>query len=229
MPSALDEAVDDLALLGSSTMPERDRRGSSASVRFSRTDMSGMMPSTLRSSEQKPRPARDRIGGSRKCAVLPSTLMLPASGRSAPKISARRLGAARAEQARQARRSRPRAPKADVVHPAARAAGPRPRRSVCVGRRGRRRESGLRPRADVGRSRAEHGARRARACVIVRHRRDRDGAAVAHDRDAVADRVELVELVADEDHRDAVGLAAGGSRRREPRPRARRATRSARP
>ena len=40
----------------------------------------------------------------------------------------------------------------------------------------------------------------------VLHRRDGDGAAVAHDGDAVADLVEFVELVADEDHGNAFGL-----------------------
>ncbi len=54
----------------SSTMPERDRAGSRASVRFSRTDMAGMMPSCLRSSEQKPMPAAMASRGSAKGGLL---------------------------------------------------------------------------------------------------------------------------------------------------------------
>ncbi len=42
----------------------------------------------------------------------------------------------------------------------------------------------------------------------LRHGTDPDGGAVAHDRDAVADREEFVELVTDEDRRNAVALQA---------------------
>ena len=42
--------------------------------------------------------------------------------------------------------------------------------------------------------------------VISAIGRDGDGAAVAHDRHPVADGIELVELVADEDHRHALAL-----------------------
>ena len=117
-------------------------------------------------------------------------------GRSAPKTSARGLGAARAEQPG----------KADDL------ARARPRSSTSLHRAGRRarslrREQRLRrPCACCARSRScalrrllrsrpSIGATRS-SLPIVAHVGGAHGAAVAHDGDAVADRVELVELVA---------------------------------
>ena len=118
---------------------------------------------------------------------------------------ARRLGAARSRAGRRARRSRRRGPRADT----SRTRRPTWRWSA---------RSSSRPIAwawpwkavapsalTVGEVAAEHGGDQLQLGHLG-HRRDGDGAAVAHDRDPVADRVELVELVADEDHRHALAL-----------------------
>ena len=54
---------------------------------FSRTDRSGTMPSRLRSSVQKPRPAAMASRGSAGTKGRPSSAMVPPSGRSAPNSS----------------------------------------------------------------------------------------------------------------------------------------------
>ena len=133
---------------------------------------------------------------------LPSKLIVPPSARSAPKT-------ARAVSVR----PEPSSPASPTISPARTSrldvAAPGGRPARCSAReqlapiacawpwkpsRPRRRT--------VGRSRPSMAAT---SCELghLGHRRDGDGAAVAHDGDPVADGVELVELVADEDHRDA--------------------------
>ena len=70
-----------------STMPARVSVGSAASVRFSRTDSSGMIPSPLRSSDTKAIPARMASSGVRGFSRFPSICMAPSSGGSAPKMA----------------------------------------------------------------------------------------------------------------------------------------------
>ena len=87
----------------SSMTPARVSCGRSASVNFPRTDMSGMMPSSLRSSEAKPDAASDGVlrlprgetGG-------PSSQERPARGRGGAEEHPRGFGAAGSEQAREA-------------------------------------------------------------------------------------------------------------------------------
>jgi len=80
-------------------MPDSRQARRIASVRFSLTDISGMMPSTLRSSEQKAMPILDRVDRLAEGDRLPSMVIVPASGWVGPENHARHLGAARAEKA----------------------------------------------------------------------------------------------------------------------------------
>ena len=179
----------------------RQSCGSSASVRFSRDAMSGTMPSTLRSSEQKPMPARIASAGSANRRALAVDRIVAALERVGAEDDARGLGAARS-------RAGPARPTISPVRDAERRRrAPRGRRSAWLERR-----AGRAAPADERRRRSccawAMCSRRAwrRPARSLRHlvmRGDRHRAAVAHDGDPVADGVELVEPVADEEHRHA--------------------------
>ncbi len=185
-------------------MPARESRGSSASVRFSRTDMSGTMPFDLAVLGAEADARGDRIGrpARREAAALEAhgTAIWLVGAEDEP----HRLGAPGAEQTGKSD-DLPRAD-AEVTRHA-------PRRADVhrLGRRGailggvialaEGRRAGALHRAHVAPSMAATSS----SLPISGHRRPRDRAAVAHDGDAVADGIELVELVADEDDRDALG------------------------
>ena len=191
----LDEAVDDLALWRlRSTMPCRRRCGSSASVRFSRTDSCGMMPSVLRSSGREADLVLDRVA--RRLEVQ------------------RRAVDADRRRSRAGPRRRWRAPSRCGRSRAGRPA----RRSHRGGSTARRRRS-ARPTAQVGRLEQRRPSARSPSSVAapvrellgqlaaehlrdqlvaadLRHRALLDRCARRASRDPVADRVELVEPVA---------------------------------
>ncbi len=185
------------------------RRACSASTMFSRTVRSPTMPSPLRSSEQNAMPRAMASTGLRSRAGRPSTATVPVSAWSAPKSS--RASSVRPEPSRPAR---PTTSPGYTVRSAGAIAPVRP--------------SPVAARAGVsGRSATSVGGWRSRSArtasswptilATISSRGscgDRvlaDELAVAQDRHAVGDRVDLVEEVGDEQHRDAARRAGRGS------------------
>ena len=194
---------------------------------FSRTDMSGTMPVRLAVLAAIADAERDRLGGLLRRDRLgrsARSFRRPADRR---RRSPARPRCGRSRAGRRGRRSRVRAPRRARPAPCVRSASPSA-------------DSTTSPAAACGRGKSGRmGAHRLE--VAPEHRRDEvelvdighaaghHRAPVAHHRDAVADLIELVEPMADEDDRHALRAQAAASRRTEPRPRARRARRSARP
>ena len=176
------------------------RRACSASTMLSRTVRSPMRPSPLRSSEQKAMRSAMAVSGLRSFTGRPSISTVPESARSAPNSS--RASSVRPDPSKPG--------EADHL-PGVHGRG-RPERSPRCGRRRRRPGRGVSARSTsslpASRSRsvqdgqlvADHLGHH----LQPRQRRDlvlADQPAVAQDRRAVGDLVDLLEEVRDEQHR----------------------------
>ena len=196
-------------LAASSTMPRRDqvRQQRQREVLAHRHVGDDALDLAVLGAEARCRPGwRPRGEANRACSPSDGGCS-PRSGRSAPNNGARRLRAARAEQPGEPDDLAP-AQRRQSTPSSTRVARRRSRASRTVGpdRRPRTVPTCRPRRSDSVELAPEHGDDQLEPGQLG-HRRDCHGAAVAHDGDAVADRVELVELVADEDDRDAVALS----------------------
>ena len=169
---------------------------------FSRTDMSGTMPSTFRSSEQKPTPSAIASTGSAGAAALPIEPNRAGVGRIGAENRARHFGPARSQQAGQSddlpgahlEARVPDLPADDEPFRGEHLAASRRRSPLEAG-------GALAHRLDVA---PEH--RRDEAQLVdLGHPTRHHGAAVAHHRHPVANLIEFVQPVGDEDHRHALG------------------------
>ena len=163
--------------------------------------MSGTMPSSLRSSEANPIPRPIASSGCRGRNSRHRRSKRP-RGRVGAEHQTRGFGAARAEQSGEAddlARVRRSNDTSRTLGPALRWEASRFVAPMCVlGPPTRSRFLAL-----ARRRAAKHGGDELQL-VDVRHFAFSDRSPVAHDRDAIAERIQLVEPVTDENHREAV-------------------------
>ena len=207
--------------------PHRLTRGIAIKTMLSRTDIVGTMPSALRSSGSSAVPAASDARGEPVRTRRPPTSTRAAVETLRPEDRLDRLRAARTEQAGRARAPRPHARTAT-------------RRAAGAGGRARRRRARPRCRPAGRASKLVSPSARTSAMsrpsivaitsslVVSAISAGPRPAAVTQDRDAVRDLEHLVEVVADEQQGHAGGAQATDHRRTPGRPRAARATTSAR-
>ena len=229
MPSRLDVAVGQLAAgaCGRSRRQTRQRAACSASVEvLAHRQVGGRCPRACGPPSRSRCPCAMASRGSRRPTGLPSIATLPPSALSAPNSSARRLGAARAQQAGEAHDLAAVQRQVDRrQHALARDAVGRAEDIAAFAAWLSAPASALASSASAGR--ADH--------LVHQREPGQPGAAVlafalavAHDSDAVRDRIDLVEEVGHEQDRHALLAQAAQDAEQGLRLRPRRGWRSAR-